>query len=62
MAKKKKVKCRNQACLLNENLTCGSPCRCREDFVCMNEDVEKVPVKAWTNVSTTYLRKDYKGV
>lgn len=37
----KSFKCRNQACPLNENLKCGSPCRNREDFTCANKDAVK---------------------
>lgn len=39
--KLKTIKCKNQNCLLNDNLKCGSPCRNREDFSCLNINVDK---------------------
>ena len=35
------IKCKNQQCLLNDNLKCGSPCRNREDFSCLSMNVDK---------------------
>lgn len=39
--KLKTIKCKNQQCLLNDDLKCGSPCRNREDFSCLSMNVDK---------------------
>lgn len=53
----KKVKCRNEACLLNKNKVCINPCRNRENFTCSNENVKKPkPVKV------DYRRSNYPQI
>lgn len=53
------MRCRNRACLLNEELKCGSPCRNMDKFTCKNKDVVKDPVKQIDYSKTSYLYDDF---
>ena len=56
--KLKTIKCKNQQCLLNDNLKCGSPYRNREDFSCLNINVDK-PISKETIETNKILKNQW---
>lgn len=58
--KLKTIKCRNHNCMLNDNNYCGSPYRNREDFSCLNMNIEKEADKETKELKKQLTTKSWR--